>query len=121
LGNSILPLTGAIDLNNYWDAWSRATRPQLIPDLVTAGREDEIPKIHQWLQSGPSVLELQADTQEEAISYFIASLFRLPVEEQEHVLSRTIVVEDVAAWHQWSHATVLSSLFRSSPIAVWSP
>lgn len=91
---------GAIDLNSYWDAWSGATRPQLIPDLVIAGREDDIPKIHQWLQSGPSVLGLQADTQAEAIAYFIASLFRLSEEEQEHVFARTIVVEDVAAWHQ---------------------
>lgn len=91
---------GAIDLSSYWNALSEATHPQLIPDLVTAGREDEIPKIHQWLQSGPSVQGVQADTQEEAIAYFIASLFRLPVEEQEHVLARTIVVEDVAAWHQ---------------------
>ena len=59
---------GAIDLNSYWDAWSGATRPQLIPDLVTAGREDEIPKIHQWLQSEPSVLGVQADTQVSWIS-----------------------------------------------------
>lgn len=91
---------GAIDLSSYWDAWSGVTNPQLIPDLVTAGREEEIPKIHQWLQSEPSVLGVQADTQEEAIAYFIASLFRLPVEEQENVLARAIVVEDIAAWHQ---------------------
>lgn len=91
---------GVIDLNSYWDAWSGATRPQLIPDLAIAGREDDIHKIHKWLQSGPSILGLQADTQDEAIAYFIASLFRLPEEEQEHFFARTIVVEDVAAWHQ---------------------
>jgi hypothetical protein len=72
----------------------------LISDLVIAGREDNIPMIHQWLQSGPSVLGLQADTQDEAIAYFIASLFRLPDEKKEKVLARTIVVKDVAAWHQ---------------------
>lgn len=90
----------AIDLDSYWDAWSGATRPQLIPDLVIAGRENDIPKIHQWLQSGPSVLGLQADSQGEAIAYFIASLFKLQEEERELVFARTIVVEDVAAWHQ---------------------
>ncbi|OPY50674.1 MAG: hypothetical protein A4E49_02632 [Methanosaeta sp. PtaU1.Bin112] len=91
---------GAIDLNSYWDAWSGATRPKLIADLVIAGREDNIPKIHQWLQSGPSILGLQADTHDEAIAYFIASIFRLSEKKQEHIFSQTIVVEDVAAWRQ---------------------
>jgi hypothetical protein len=91
---------GAIDLNSFWDAWSRATRPQLIPNLVIAGREYNVPEIHQWLQSGPSVLGLQADTQDEAIANFIASLFRLPEEEQERVFARAIVVEDATTWRQ---------------------
>jgi hypothetical protein len=91
---------GVIDLNSFWDSWSRATRPQLIPDLVMAGREDNIHQIHQWLRSGPSIQGLQADTQDEAIIYFIASLFRLPEEEQERVFARAIVVEDATTWRQ---------------------
>ena len=91
---------GAIDLNSFWDSWSRATSPQLIPDLVMAGREDIIHQIHQWLQSGPSIQGLQADTQDEAIAYFIASLFQLKEEEQERVFARAIVVEDATTWRQ---------------------
>jgi len=91
---------GVIDLNSFWDSWSRATRPQLIPDLVMAGREDNIHQIHQWLRSGPSIQGLQADTQDEAIAYFIASLFRLQEEEQERVFARAIVVEDATTWRQ---------------------
>lgn len=91
---------GIIDLSSFWDAWSRATQPPLSPDLVIAGREDNVPKIHQWLRSEPSVLGLQADTWDEAIAYFIAALFRLPEEEHERVLARAIVVEDATAWHQ---------------------
>jgi len=91
---------GAIDLSSFWDDWSRVTRPQLIPDLVIAGREDNVHNIHQWLRSGPSIQGLQADTQDEAIIYFIASLFRLPEEEQERVFAQAIVVEDAATWRQ---------------------
>jgi len=91
---------GAIDLNSFWDAWSGATRPQLNPELVMAGREDSVQKIHQWIRSEPSVLGLQADNQDEAIAYFIASLFRLPEEEREHIFARAIVVKDANTWQQ---------------------
>jgi len=91
---------GAIDLNSFWDAWSKATRTPLSPELVISGRVDNIPKIHQWLRSEPSVLGLQADTKDEAIAYFMASLSRLSEEEQEFVLAKAIVVEEATAWHQ---------------------
>ncbi|HPS91024.1 MAG TPA: hypothetical protein PKV33_02605 [Methanothrix sp.] len=92
--------TGAVDLNSFWDSWSKATRPQLIPDLLIAGREDNLHKIHQWLRSGPSILGLQADTQNEAIAYFIATLFKMQKEEQESIFARTIIVEDAATWRR---------------------
>jgi len=91
---------GAIDLNSFWDAWSGATRPHLTPELVMAGREDSVQKIHQWIRSEPSVQGLQADTQDEAIGYFIASLFRLPEEEREHIFARAIIVKDSNTWQQ---------------------
>jgi len=89
---------GVTDLDHFWDAWSGATKPPLSFDLVTAGRDNEIPKIHHWLRSEPSVLGLKADTREEAIAYFTASLSSMKEEEKELVLSRAIIVEDAAAW-----------------------
>lgn len=91
---------GIIDLSNFWDEWSRATDPPLSLDLVIAGRESNILKIHEWLRLKPSVLGLQADTWEEAIAYFMASLFQLPEEERERVLAKAIVVKDDTAWRQ---------------------
>jgi len=91
---------GAIDLDSFWEIWSHSTNPALSPDLVIAGREDGIPKIQQWLHSEPSILGLQAQSQDEAIAYFISSLFRLPVVEMEHVLAQAIVVQDATAWQE---------------------
>lgn len=91
---------GAIDLNSFWDAWSGATRPHLTPELVMAGRDDSVQKIHQWIRAEPSVQGLQADTQDEAIGYFIASLFRLPEEERKHIFARAIIVKDANTWQQ---------------------
>lgn len=89
---------GVTDLDHFWDVWSGATIPPLSFDLVTAGRENGISKIHQWLRSAPSVLGLKADTRDEAIAYFVASLSRMNEEENEVALSRAIIVEDAAAW-----------------------
>ncbi len=104
---------GAIDLNSFWDAWSGATRPHLTPELVMAGREDSVQKIHQWIRSEPSVQGLQADTQEESIAYFIASLFRLPEEEREHIFARAIVVKDA---NTWQHLALCDSSLILIPI-----
>jgi hypothetical protein len=93
---------GAIDLNSFWNDWSKTTRPPLNTGIVIAGREGDIARISQWLCSEPSVLGLQADTWDEAIAYFFASLFGLPEEERERALARAIVVEDVAAWRQFA-------------------
>ena len=105
---------GAIDLDSFWDAWSHSTSPPINPDLVIAGREDNISKILQWLQSGPSILGLQAESQHEAIAYFISSLSRLKIEERDKILAQAIIVEDTATWRQlalWESPLILIPTF----------
>ena len=89
---------GVKDVDRFWEVWSGATDPQLSLDLLIAGREEKVSEIHQWLRSEPSIIGLRADTRDEAVAYFIASLSRMPDDEREGALSRAIVVEDAAAW-----------------------
>ena len=69
-------------------------------DLLIAGREEIIPKFHEWLSSEPSVIGLRADTRHEALAYFVASMYRMPDDEREGALSRAVVLEDVTAWER---------------------
>ncbi|MBC7294001.1 MAG: hypothetical protein H5T84_07885, partial [Thermoleophilia bacterium] len=112
--------TGAKDLRSFWEDWSACTRPQLSSDLVISGREEAVSKIHQWLRGEPSALGLRADTRHEAVAFFIASVLQLPNEEQERVLARGVVVEDLVAWWQlvlWEHPLVLIPIFpERSPV-----
>ena len=81
---------------------------------MIAGREDNVSKILQWLQSGPSILGLQADSQHEAIAYFISSLSRFKTEERDQILARAIIVEDIATWRQlalWESPLILIPTF----------
>lgn len=105
---------GATDLGSHWDAWSGATQPPLSPDLLISGREDAVSKVHQWLRGEPSILGLQADTRDEAVAFFIASLFRISEEERERILTRGVVVEDITAWRQlslWDNSLILVPMF----------
>jgi len=92
--------TGVKDVDRFWEVWSGATDPQLSLDLLIAGREEKVSEIHKWLGSEPSIIGLRADTRDEGVAYFIASLSRMPDDEGECALSRAIVVEDAAAWDQ---------------------
>lgn len=89
---------GVKDVDRFWEVWSGATDPQLSLDLLIAGREEKVSEIHQWLRSEPSIIGLRADTRDEAVAYFTASLSRMPDDEREGALSRAIVVEDATAW-----------------------
>ena len=93
---------GAIDIENYWKEWIAVTRPQTTPNLVITGREDAANKISTWLEEQASCLSLQAETQEEAVAFFAASIERLPPDFKEGVLGRSIAVENEAEWRRLS-------------------
>jgi hypothetical protein len=94
----------ATDLGGLWSDWSQATQPQLSPSLLTNGRNNQIEQVQSWLRSEPTVLSIQADSRDEATAFFAAISQQLPDEERLSVLSRSIVVDDLAAWHQLSTA-----------------
>jgi len=89
---------GVHNLESFWDAWSNATQPPLIPDLLTAGRGKEVLRIHQWISGEPSILGVQADTREEAVAFFFAAMLQLPETQRESHMTRAVLVEDASAW-----------------------
>lgn len=93
---------GAIDIENYWTEWVSVTRPQTIPALVIAGRQEAADTISAWLQEEPSCLSLQAETQDEAVAFLAACLQRLPEDIRTAVTERTVVVENEIEWRRLS-------------------
>lgn len=89
---------GMIDLSRFWSDWANVTRPPISPELMTIGREEVVTRIHAWLRGTPSALGVQADSREEALAFFIATLHALPLDERANFLSRSLVVTDIKDW-----------------------
>lgn len=87
-----------IDLSSYWTDWSEETQPAISPEMVLAGRENIKEEISQWLRNASSPLKIQAETRDEAIAIFAASISLLPPLDKDFNLSKAIVVNNIEAW-----------------------
>lgn len=92
------PQQNVHSLEEWWNEWSLVTRPPLPPELVLAGREEQIEEVKKWLNSEPSLLAVQASTKDEALAFLSAVILTLPEEEKEHFLSKSIVISDKEAF-----------------------
>ncbi len=91
---------GARDLEQEWLNWSEVTAPPISIDLVLAGRQETSTTIQAWLAGSGGQLSVQASSHEDAFAIFAASTLRLPAEQCEQVLARTVVVHDRDTWDQ---------------------
>ena len=83
----------------------------LQPSFYTAGRDDIAMKLKDMLGS-PTLRAFRASSKEEAIGFILAAGKLFPQKEQEEFYSKTIVVEDKAAFRQMK---VQSSMINLVP------
>ena len=93
-----LPDTGIIPLDEWWENWSSISTPNISSDLVTAGRQEQVGNLGQWIQGGPSHFYVQGETQEEAIAFLAASAQDEGAQWGSAILARALVVENADAW-----------------------
>jgi hypothetical protein len=92
---------GAADLESAWERWAGATSPVLPPQLVTAGRDEQMDQVWNWLhEREPTALSVVADSQEEATAFICASLVQLPAPDRAAADGRTLVVRSPQAWDE---------------------
>ncbi len=93
-----LPATGFVPLDEWWDHWSAAATPRISPELVTAGRQDQVKNIARWFQGGPDDYYVQGDTREEAIAFLAASARLSTSQWGKTLLAKAIVALTPDAW-----------------------
>lgn len=111
------------DLEEIWDLWKARTSPQLIPELLTAGRDDHVNFVRKWLVSPPSFIRIRADTADEAIGFIAAVTQSLNETSRDKIRARALVVttpEDWRAVAAQKTPTILiaASSFGSENLAV---
>ena len=89
---------GTNDLEAYWDDWSGATRPALMPEFVLSGRDKAIAEMHRRLSDvSGQAFAIRAESREEAIAWMYCVIQDLPPEKAESILARCLVVESPEA------------------------
>ena len=93
----------ALDLESVWEDWSQSTDPPITMQFVLAGRKGLANKVVDWLvKSSETTLALRAESCQEALAVFAAIILDYSGSEREWLLSRIVVVDNVATWNALS-------------------
>jgi hypothetical protein len=90
----------AIDLVSFLDEFNGKTQFPIPNEFSLAGRHNIQQLVRDWIQNPLQPLLLQADTREEALSVFTASVQELEDIDRELVLNRTIIIYNQASWRK---------------------
>ena len=81
----------AYNLESYWNRWASGNGIKLEPNILLGGRELEQQELYRCI-SDSSVAIIQSIAQSESLAFAVACI--LESQDEDNLLSRTIVVED---------------------------
>ncbi len=108
-----LPDGGFVPLDEWWECWSSRTDPQISPELVTAGRCEEMGKVESWATGEPASWYVQADTRTEVVAFLAACAHTKTTRWGEPLLSKALVVETADGWKSLQEHTSPLVLIRN--------
>lgn len=114
------PVEGVADLQAARDQWAKATVPVLTAEFVLAGRANVVSAIVAWLEDPRSPLILRAESREEALAVFVASVIAGSPATSEAQMARALAVYDSATWRRLIAAQeplILVPLFDAGDLA----
>ena len=87
-----------IDLDSWWTDWQLETSPPLGAAFLLAGRAAGADAIEKKLGSGDRIVPIRAESQQEAIAFFAATLEVTSTMDRDEMFARSVVVVDPSAW-----------------------
>ena len=89
----LMPITGIRSTDEFWDEYSSRFGPQLVEQVLLAGREQQAMALIQRLNEGVSKLPYAADAPDEVVAFVVAAI-RLSEPAVRYFLeSKTLVVD----------------------------
>jgi transcriptional regulator with XRE-family HTH domain len=88
---------GAQTTDDFWKEWSNATTPAISPELILANRDENKSKLFNWLESGPSVLNIQSTSTDEVVAFYEACLTTLQDDDAEDYRAKSLIICDSAS------------------------
>lgn len=89
---------GFLSVNDHWADWAHSQEPVMDLGVIRAGRDNSADALLEWLAGDESVLQLEADSQEEA-ALFVTSLLS-ELDEAEEYAARALVIEEPSVWRR---------------------
>ena len=104
--------TGVVPLDEWWENWSSSTHPQIIPELVVAGRSTEADALGEWVKGVPGHWYVQGDTRDESIAFLAGVAHSAADQWGAALLARTLVIKTEDAWRSVEHHAFPLTLVR---------
>ena len=108
-----LPEAGVVPLDEWWEEWSSATQPQIIPELVLAGRSAEVDALGEWAKGAPGHWYVQGDTRDEAIAFLAGAAHSAAEHWGAALLAKALVVKTEDAWRSLERRALPLVLVRN--------
>jgi len=94
----IIPNENLESAEDFWREWTISTEPHLTADLVLSGRDYEVQKIKNWLNSPPESFAVQASTKEESLAFLLAVANKMPEMDRQYFYSRCLIANSLDAF-----------------------
>jgi transcriptional regulator with XRE-family HTH domain len=88
---------GARCLEDFWNEFSIATSPELTPAVPTAGREESVKRLHDWLRSGSGILRIRGHSTADVMAFIAAVVAQLQEEDLLRRAARCLIVDEIGA------------------------
>jgi len=89
---------GITGIEEHWKNLSMLSKPNFKPEVFLASREKDIKTLKEWLDGSPKPLTFEAHSPSEVIDFVSAYIASLSEGDREFIETRTVIVEDHAAW-----------------------
>ena len=108
----LFPVTGVRSTDEFWEEYSSRFGPQLVEQVLLAGREQQAEELIQRLNEGVSKLPYAADAPDEVVAFAVAAIRRSESAVRYFLEARTLVVDTEEAAHQVAGISGLTFLPR---------
>lgn len=110
---SVFPNTGARSTDEFWEEYSTRFSPQLVEQVLLAGREQQAEMLIHKLSTGVSKLPYAADAPDEVVAFAVAAIRSSEPAVRKFLEAKTLIVDTEDAARQVAGISGLTFLPRA--------
>lgn len=95
-----MPIAGIRSTDEYWDEYSARFAPNLVEEVLLAGREEQAQELVKRLVGGPDLLLYAADSTEEVLAFAVAAIRHSESNVRSFLEAKTLIVDSEDAARQ---------------------